>query len=84
MSTGKQTGLDERRILAGNVRRLRQEHALSQEALAEACGLHRTYIGGVERAERNVSLSTIATLAKALNVSVPVLLTQKGTSRGKR
>jgi transcriptional regulator with XRE-family HTH domain len=82
--TGKQTGLEERKILAAKVRRLRQERGLSQEALAEVCGLHRTYIGAVERAERNVSLSTISTLAKALNVSILELLTQERTGRGKQ
>jgi len=84
MSTGKQTGLNERKILAENVLRLRQKRGLSQEALAEVCGLHRTYIGAVERTERNVSLSTIATLATALGVSVPELLTQRRARRGKR
>jgi len=84
MSTRKQTGLSERKILAENVRRLRKKGNLSQEAFAEICGLHRTYIGAVERAERNVSLSIIATLAVALGVSVPELLTQRKASRGKR
>jgi len=78
MAAGKQTGLQERRILAENVRSLRRERNISQEALAEICDLHRTYIGAVERAERNVSLSTVATLAMALRVTVPELLTQRG------
>lgn len=84
MTTGKQTGLQERKILAQNVRNLRWRRNISQEALAEICDLHRTYIGAVERAERNVSLSTVATLAVALNVSVPDLLTQRRTRHGKR
>jgi transcriptional regulator with XRE-family HTH domain len=82
MSTGKQTGLGERKILAENVRSLRQRRGLSQEALAEVCGLHRTYVGAVERGERNVSLSSIATLAVALGVSVSELLTRRRRHRG--
>jgi transcriptional regulator with XRE-family HTH domain len=83
MAAGKQTGLQERRILAENVRGLRRERNISQEALAEICDLHRTYIGAVERAERNVSLGTVATLAMALKVTVPELLTQRGRRHGK-
>lgn len=65
-----------RRILAENVRAHRARHRLSQERLAEVCGLHRTYIGSVERCERNVTLSTLEVLAGALRVSVPELLTR--------
>ncbi|MEO1669121.1 MAG: helix-turn-helix transcriptional regulator [Chloroflexota bacterium] len=52
-----------------NVRNLRKEANLSQEDLAELCGLHRTYVGGIERGERNVALLNILRIAKALNVS---------------
>jgi transcriptional regulator with XRE-family HTH domain len=64
-----------RAVLAANVKAFRLAHGYSQEALAEHCGLHRTYIGSVERQERNVSLSTLEVLAKALGVSIPKLLT---------
>jgi transcriptional regulator with XRE-family HTH domain len=55
-------------VFAANVRRLRKGAGLSQEAFADACGLHRTYIGSIERAERNVSLDNIERIAAALAV----------------
>jgi len=61
-------------VLAKNIRELRYQLNISQEELAERCGLHRTYVGSVERAERNVTLSSLETLAQALNVSVVDLL----------
>lgn len=68
-------------ILAENVREYRHINNLSQEQLAEISGLHRTYIGSVERKERNVTLSTLIFLSKALNVSVPDLLTKKESKK---
>lgn len=56
------------------VRRHRQQAGLSQEALADKCGLHRTYISDIERGDRNVSLINIRKLAKALNVKVADLV----------
>ena len=52
------------------VRGLRHEKGVSQEALAEKAGIHRTYMGGIERGERNLCLRNIDRLAKALGVPV--------------
>lgn len=51
------------------VREIRKQKKLSQEALALACGLDRTYIGGVERGERNISIINIYKISRALGVS---------------
>jgi len=64
------------RTVARNVRRLRQEMGLSQEGLASRCDLHRTFVGSIERAERNVTLSTLEALSGSLGVSVTDLLTE--------
>ena len=51
----------------------RKELKLSQEQLAEEAGLHRTYIGMIERAEKNVTLVNIEKIANALKISIPEL-----------
>ena len=56
------------------VRSLRKERKLSQEQLAEKAGLHRTYIGMIERGEKNITLTNIEKIAKALNVPVAELM----------
>ncbi|MFN7590095.1 MAG: helix-turn-helix domain-containing protein [Planctomycetota bacterium] len=56
------------------MRTLRQAKSLSQEQLADLCGLHRTYIGSVERAERNISIDNMERIAEALKTSLADLL----------
>ncbi len=63
------------------VRQLRRKTAISQEELANLAGLDRSYIGGVERGERNVSLVNIHKIAKALKVR-PDALFSKGAIDG--
>lgn len=61
-------------VFAGNVRRLRAERGMSQEQLAEAAGVHRTYIGMLERGEKNVTIYNIQRIAMALDVAPSTLL----------
>ncbi|MGM3309312.1 helix-turn-helix domain-containing protein [Anabaena sp. WFMT] len=53
----------------GRLRQIRQNLGLSQEDLAHLCNLDRSYVGGVERGERNISLLNIHKIADALNIS---------------
>lgn len=62
--------------LGRNVRRVREGRGLSQEALADELGVHRTYLGGVERGERNLTLRSVERLAAALTVDPLSLLTE--------
>lgn len=57
-----------RDVLAANLRRFRKSLSLSQEALAHEASLHRTFVGAVERSERNISVDNIERLAHALRV----------------
>ena len=59
---------------AENLRLARQRKSISQEALADLCGLHRTYVGSVERGERNISIDNMERLASALGVTIESLL----------
>ena len=67
--------LERRRAFGRRVRELRTERGHSQEAFAALVGIHRTYIGSVERGERNISLDNIHAIADALGVSAAALLT---------
>jgi transcriptional regulator with XRE-family HTH domain len=57
----------------GRVRQLRKGKGYSQEAFAAECGLDRTYMGGIERGERNVALRNIEQIAKALGLTISKL-----------
>ncbi len=57
-----------------NVKEYRKARQLSQEQLAELAGVHRTYIGMIERAEKNITLCNIEKIAKALNININRLL----------
>lgn len=63
-------------IFADNVRRQRLELGLSQEELAERAGVHRTYVGMLERREKNVTIYNIERIAQALEVEPAALLTK--------
>lgn len=56
------------------MRRMRRDRQLSQEALADKAGIHRNYLGGIERQERNVGLDNLEKIANALGISVSQLL----------
>ncbi len=66
--------MDIRVTFGRQVRRLRLERGLSQEALADAAGLHRTYVSGIERGLRNPTLTIVARLAIALDLAPADLL----------
>jgi transcriptional regulator with XRE-family HTH domain len=68
------------RILSESIKRRRKSIGLSQEAFADLCGLHRTYIGGVERGERNITLETLERISEALNAKPHELLDPEQTA----
>lgn len=61
-------------MFAANLRKVRRERGYSQEKLADLTGLHRTYVGSVERGERNVSIDNMERFARALGVSLARLV----------
>jgi transcriptional regulator with XRE-family HTH domain len=65
-------------VFAASLKAHRVEKGLTQEALADLAGLHRTYVGSVERGERNVTLESVERLARALDVSPSDLLRGRG------
>ncbi|PCJ86523.1 MAG: hypothetical protein COA52_15000 [Hyphomicrobiales bacterium] len=65
-----------RQTLARNMRLRRADLKISQEKLAELCGLHRTYIGAVERSERNISIDNIEKISTALGMGITVILSE--------
>lgn len=63
-------------LFGKNVQQYRISQGLSQEKLAELVGVHRTYIGMIERAEKNITLCNIEKIAKALNIQIQELFQQ--------
>ena len=74
MSGRRRTVESARDRVARHMRALRADLGLSQEKLAEKVSLHRTYIGSVERSERNVSIDNVERIAHALGVDIAELL----------
>jgi transcriptional regulator with XRE-family HTH domain len=62
------------KALGKRIRELRLKKGFSQESFADHCGLHRTYMGGIERGERNLTIQTVATVAKGLDLAMSDLL----------
>lgn len=72
-----------RKNLGERIRFLRQQRKLSQEAFADICGLHRTYLGAIERGERNVSIDNLDRIAKGFGITISQLVKFAKTRRGK-
>ena len=66
--------MDIRARLGWNIKRLRQERGLSQEAFAHEAGLHRTYVSDIERGARNPTITVVEKLAGPLGVTASALL----------
>ena len=67
---------DLQKTVGTNLRAYRLKRGISQEAFAELMGVHRTYMGGVERGERNLTLKSVERMAEKLGVEVEELLRQ--------
>lgn len=74
MKARKPHPLSARLRFADHMKRIRKEKGLSQEDLADLCNLHRTYIGSVERGERNIAIDNMEKIALALKVELFTLL----------
>lgn len=61
-------------LTSHEIRHRREMMGISQESLADSCGLHRTYVGAIERGERNITLSTLLKLAEALDCELSDLI----------
>jgi transcriptional regulator with XRE-family HTH domain len=72
---------DLQRIVGGNLRAHRRARGLSQEAFAELLGVHRTYMGGIERGERNLTLRTVERIARRIELEPLALFSQDEAER---
>jgi len=70
-----------RHKLGKTVRRLRTDAGYSQEGFADACGVHRTYMGSVERGETNISLDKLETIARTLGIPLSRLFAETEQAR---
>lgn len=61
---------DLQKILGKRIRELRARKGFSQESFADHCGLHRTYMGGIERGERNLTIETVLTVSRGLGMTI--------------
>ena len=61
-------------ILGKRIREFRSKKGFSQESFADHCGLHRTYMGGIERGERNLTIQTVLTVSRGLGLTMSALL----------
>jgi transcriptional regulator with XRE-family HTH domain len=66
------------RVVGRNLRAYRQARGLSQEAFAEVVGVHRTYMGGLERGERNLTLKSVERIAERIDVDPLTLMSEDG------
>jgi len=64
-------------IVGNNIKKYRKKLGLSQEELADKAGLHRTYIGGIERGERNITLDSLQVIAVALDIAPVELIVEE-------
>ena len=68
-------GSDDLQCLLGTrIRNLRLARGWSQESFADHCGMHRTYQGGIERGERNLTIQTVLTISRGLGIPMSDLL----------
>lgn len=75
---------DLQQTLGRNLRAYRERRGLSQEAFADVLGVHRTYMGAVERGERNLTLRSVERLAESLRVSPQELLAEPGRQKRRK
>lgn len=73
---------DLQKTLGRNLRRYREQRGLSQEDFADLIGVHRTYMGGVERGERNLTLRSVERLAAMIGIDPRALLAEHSLEQG--